>query len=241
MRILLGSGGFRTAERIATLQTALRAHFGGAGRLLFVPYALADHDGYVRFLTEKGLAAGYELVGIHTQPDPVRAVDEAEGIYVGGGNTFRLIDALHRLGLIDAIRARVRSGVPYFGVSAGANVACPTMMTTNDMPIVQPPSFEALGLVPFQVNAHYFTGNTHVRHADGSYEEHFGETRDERIEQLHEHIDSPVVGLWEGGLIRCENGAFHLEAAGARIFRRGLDPVDVDPPAELGPALGPLT
>ena len=122
-------------------------------RVLFVPYALADHDGYVRLMTERGLNAGYELDGIHRHADPVAAVHEAEAIFVGGGNTFRLLAALYRLGLLDPIRERVRGGLPYLGVSAGTNVACPTIRTTNDMPIVQPPSLDALGLVPFQVNA----------------------------------------------------------------------------------------
>src|SRR5947209_5899738 len=109
MRVLLGSGGFRTPERIAFLADQIRTFFGGVGRLLFVPYALQDHDGYVRTLTEKGLHAGYELDGIHRHADPVEAVRRAEGIYVGGGNTFRLLHELYRLGLLDVIRERVRA------------------------------------------------------------------------------------------------------------------------------------
>src|SRR5438874_1574705 len=155
MRVLLGSGGFRTPERVQTLTAAMRAHFGPVRRLLFVPYALADHDGYVRSMVERGLDAGYELDGLHRHADPTRAVAEADGVFVGGGNTFRLLDRLYRFGLIDALRARVWAGLPYLGVSAGCNVACPTIRTTNDMPIVQPPSLEALALVPFQVNPHY--------------------------------------------------------------------------------------
>src|ERR1043166_1115933 len=163
MRIFLGSGGYRTDERIRALRAYLQAHLGNVERVLFVPYALHDHDKYVQKMIDRGLNAGYELVGIHRCPDPRAAIAQAEAIYVGGGNTFRLIDALHRLGLLDIIRDRVRDGMPYVGVSAGTNVACPTMMTTNDMPIVQPPSFTALGLVPFQVNAHYYTGMNWVK------------------------------------------------------------------------------
>src|SRR4029453_11001713 len=100
---------------------------------LFVPYALADHDGYVHRMVERGIHAGYELAGIHRAGDPVKAVRGAEAIFVGGGNTFRLLSALYRFGLLDPIRDRVRAGVPYLGISAGTNVACPTIKTTNDM------------------------------------------------------------------------------------------------------------
>src|SRR5438309_221931 len=108
MRVLLGSGGFRTPERVAALAAATRAHFGAARRLLFVPFALADHDGYVRTMTERGLNAGYDLDGLHRHADPVAAVMEADGVFVGGGNSFRLLDVLYRLGLLDPIRERVR-------------------------------------------------------------------------------------------------------------------------------------
>src|SRR5262249_48313576 len=161
-------------------------------RLLFVPYALADHDGYVRLLVERGYHAGYPIDGIHTHADPKAAVLDAEAVFVGGGNTFRLIDELYRRDLLGGVRQRVAGGPPYFGISAGSNVACPTMQTTNDMPIVRPPSFDALGLVPFQINPHYFTGPTHVKVGDG-YVEHLGETRDDRIREYHELNDPPVV------------------------------------------------
>src|SRR5262245_49958666 len=134
MRVLLGSGGFRTPERVALLTEQMRSFFGPVRQLLFVPYALADHDGYVRGLTERGIDACYELPGLHRAADPVPAVGEAEAIFVGGGNTFRLLATLYRLGLLEPIRARVRAGLPYLGVSAGTNVACPTIKTTNDMP-----------------------------------------------------------------------------------------------------------
>src|SRR6516162_2324255 len=168
MRVLLGSGGFRTAERVRILHDVMRHHFGDVPRLLFVPYALNDHDTYARMLVERGLHAGYAIDGIHRHADPIQAVHEAPAIYLGGGNTFRLLHALYRFELLEPIRQRVRAGVPYLGISAGSNVACPTIKTTNDMPIIQPPSFDALGLVPFQVNPHYFTGQTFVKAEDGS-------------------------------------------------------------------------
>jgi dipeptidase E len=232
MRLLLASGGFRTEERIRFLAEQMRSFFGGVERLLFVPYALRDHDAYVRTMIERGIHAGYELDGIHRHADPAAAVHQAEAIFVGGGNTFRLLAELYRLGLLDVIRERVRAGVPYLGISAGTNVACPTIQTTNDMPITRPPSFDALGLVPFQVNAHYFTGQTYVKRDDG-FHEHFGETRDDRIREFHEMNDTPVVGLWEGGVLRLESGRLRLLGAPARIFRKGQEPRDVEPGAHL--------
>jgi dipeptidase E len=236
MRILLGSGGFRTEERVRFLVGEMKAFFGDVGRVLFVPYALQDHDRYLQVLAEKGLDAGYVLDGIHRYPDPAEAVRRAEALYVGGGNTFRLLGELYRFGLLDLIRARVRDGLPYLGVSAGTNVACPTIKTTNDMPITQPPGLEALGLVPFQVNPHYFTGQTFVKRDDG-YHEHFGETRDDRIREFHEMNDTPVVGLCEGGLLKVEGGRVLLLGAPARVFRKGQDPLDVQPGEHLDPLL----
>jgi dipeptidase E len=222
---------------VSLLADAMRAFFGNVERLLFVPYALRDHDGYVKAMTERGLHAGYSLDGIHQHGDPVRAIEQAQGIFIGGGNTFRLLNDLYRFGLLDVIRDRVRHGLPYLGVSAGTNVACPTIRTTNDMPIVQPPSLDALGLVPFQVNAHYFNGQTFVKRDDGLHE-HFGETRDDRLREFHEMNDVPVVGLWEAGLLRCEGGRVDLSAAPARVFRKGQPPVDVAPGTDLAGLLG---
>jgi dipeptidase E len=232
MTILLGSGGFRTPQRVAAWADQMRAVLGGVRRVLFVPFALADHDGYLRTLTERGLNAGFTLEGLHLAPDPVTAVEGAEAILVGGGNTFRLLAALYRLRLLDSIRQRVRGGMPYLGISAGTNVACPTIRTTNDMPIVQPPSLDALGLVPFQVNAHYYTGSNFVRHGD-QFVEHFGETRDDRLREFHEENDTPVVGLWEGGMIRVEPGSIRLLAAPGRIFRRNEVARDIEPGTDL--------
>ena len=236
MRLLLGSGGFRTEERQAVLIEQMRAHFGNIQRIVFLPYALADHDGYVAAMSQRGFDAGYELVGLHTFKNPVAAIERAEGIYVGGGNTFRLTADLHRLGLLEPIRRAARAGVPYMGVSAGSNVACPTMQTTNDMPITMPASFETLGLVDFQINAHYFTGQTHVK-TEAGYVEHFGETRDDRLREYHEMNEHPVVGLWEGGLLRAEGEAVRLIGANARVFRKGQEPIDLEPPTDLRPWL----
>ncbi len=228
MKILLGSGGFRTDERKSNLATMMKRHFGDIKTLLFVPYALHDHDAYEAMITDNNLHGGYTIEGIHRTPNPRKAIEQAEGIYVGGGNTFRLLNTLYELDLLDVIRSCVEDGMPYLGISAGTNVACPTMMTTNDMPICQPPSLKALGLVPFQVNAHYYSGATYVE-VDGTYHPHFGETRDDRIREFHEMNDAPVVGLWEGGMIRIEDNTATLHAAPARLFRKGEAAIDIQP------------
>jgi dipeptidase E len=238
MRLLLGSGGFRTEERVRFLAETMRAFFGPIRRLLFVPYALADHDAYVRGLTERGIHAGYELDGLHRHPDPVAAVRDAEGIFIGGGNTFRLLNELYQRQLLEVIRERVRGGFPYLGISAGTNVACPTIKTTNDMPIIQPPSFAALALVPFQVNPHYFTGPTFLRKGWFGFRQHFGETRDDRIREFHELNDTPVIGLWEGGLLDVGPEGVRLSGARARVFRKGQEAVDVEPGQHLGGLVG---
>lgn len=208
--------------------------FGGIDEVLFVPYALADHDRYVNRLAELGLNAGYRLRSIHRCGNPVDAVERAQGIYVGGGNTFRLLNALYDRDLLEVIHRRVSEGMPYLGISAGSNVACPTLMTTNDMPIVQPPSFEALGLVPFQINAHYYHGTTFVQTPAG-LQEHFGETRDTRINEYHEVNPTPVIGLWEGAMLKLAGSTAQLLGGPARIFRKDREPVDLEPGGQAWP------
>jgi dipeptidase E len=146
---------------------------------------------------------------------------------VGGGNTWRLVRELHVLDLIEPMREAARRGTPYVGWSAGANVACPTFQTTNDMPICDPLGFETLGLVPFQINPHYIHGNPPGFH---------GETREERIrEYLELHPDVLVVGLREGTMLRIERDVIALLGdAPCRVFRRGEEPRELDPSSDLG-------
>ena len=160
----------------------------------------------------------------------VERIEDGEAIFVGGGNTFRLLQALYERDLVDAIRDRVRSGIPYIGSSAGTNIAAPTIKTTNDMPIIQPPSFDSLGLVHFQINPHYLDADPSSTHK--------GETREQRLIEFLEENDTPVVGLREGTMLRVEDGRTTLVGlAAARLFRRGKDPVEAAPGTALEPLL----
>lgn len=209
---------------------AVREHFGiGVRRILFVPYALHDRDAYTELVRSRFEALGYEVEGLHRAqgPDgPREAVRKAQAIFVGGGNSFRLVNELFAHGLHEAVRERVRSGVPYMGSSAGTNVACPTVRTTNDMPICEPPSLSAFDLVPFQINPHY------VDPDPGS--KHMGETREQRIREFHEMNETPVVGLREGAWLAVRGDEVELFGeAGARLFRRGSEPLELRPGTRL--------
>jgi dipeptidase E len=204
----------------------LREVLHGVGRVLFIPHALQDHAGYATKARAAFGEIGLGLDSLHEASDPRRAVLEAQAVFCGGGNTFRLLARLHELDLVPFLRERVAEGMPYTGASAGSNLACPTIKTTNDMPIVQPLSFEALGLVSFQINPHY------VDPAPGSTD--MGETRETRIREFHEENQPPVVGLREGAMLRVEGETVELRGrAGARVFRRGREPVELEPVAPL--------
>ena len=199
---------------------------GKSARVLFVPYALYDRDAYAATARDRFDRMGYQLSSIHTAANPQKAVEDTDAVFIGGGNTFRLLKALYDFGVLDPIRRRVTSGMPYIGSSAGSNVAGPTIKTTKDMPIVQPPSFDALGLVPFQISPHYLDPDPNSKH--------MGETQEERILQFLEENDTPVAGLREGAMVRVGNGATTLKgSSGARIFRKGLEPVETTPGTQL--------
>ncbi|MEP0546140.1 MAG: dipeptidase PepE [Rhodothermales bacterium] len=193
-------------------------------RVLFVPYAgvRISYDDYAANVSAAFEPAGYAVDPIHEADDAARAVDEADAIAVGGGNTFHLLRETAQRGLLARIRARVNEGVPYVGWSAGSNLACPTICTTNDMPIVEPPSFDALGLIPFQINPHFTDA-----HPPG----HQGETRSERIAEFCvANPTMPVVGLPEGTTLRVEGDRLTLLGdAPARVFLGQQEPTEHAP------------
>lgn len=213
-------------------ESQIREFLGAAKSVLFIPFALYDRDAYAAQARQRFKAIGYDLQSAHQVDDPAHSVDEAEAVFIGGGNTFRLLKALYDFKLLLPIRRRVTAGMPYIGSSAGSNVSCPTIRTTNDMPILEPPSLSALGLVSFQINPHYQDPDPDSTH--------MGETREERIRQFLEENETPVVGLREGAMLCVEGSSVQLRGvSGARIFRRGHSPVETSPGAELRDLLLP--
>jgi dipeptidase E len=230
-RLLLFSNGSELIGRNPTpfAHGVFRDFLGSAvRRVLFVPFAsvMGSEDDYLATVRKHFEPLGFDIESIHRASDPREAVDQADAIAVGGGNTFHLLRGLYRAGVIELIRDRANAGMPYVGWSAGSNVACPTIRTTNDMPIVEPPTLNALGLIPFQINPHY---------TDARIEGHMGETRDERLmEFVQVNPSVRVIGLREGTMLRIEGDEITLLGEKlARIFRKGDVPRDTTPRESL--------
>ncbi len=233
MRLLLISNSTNYGEEYLAWPRPFISDFmasTGAKNILFVPYAGVglSPDGNIDSsynLYEARVKAvfaelGYNIYSVHREKDPVKAVNEAEAIAVGGGNTFHLVYMMYKTGIMSAIRGKALDGTPYMGWSAGSNVACPTLMTTNDMPIIEPESFKCMNLVPFQINPHYLDANP---------EGHGGETRQQRIEEfLVVNKEMTVAGLRESSLFEVDG--FELKLKGnrpLRVFRHGQAPLEV--------------
>jgi dipeptidase E len=197
-------------------------------RVLFVPFAAVTRteDEYAARVRKHFGPLGYEVESLHEAEDARAAVGRADAIAVGGGNTFKLLRAVYEAGIVEAVRERVAGGMPYVGWSAGSNLACPTIRTTNDMPIVEPPSLDALKLIPFQINPHY---------TDALPAGHAGETRDERLQEFIEvNPNIYVVGLREGTILRVEDNTISLLGEkSARVFRKGREARDHTPQESL--------
>lgn len=234
MKLLLGSGGLSTPERIRAWKKGFQDFVPAAAKeVLFVPFALQDHAKYTQMIAERGFGGERKLVSLHTFEDKKAAIRDASVIYVGGGNTFRLLRDMIRYELLDLVRERVLGGLPYVGISAGSNLAGPTIKTTNDMPICEVPSFAALGLVPFQINPHYFSGAFFVKEGDATIP-YGGETRDDRLREFHEENKTPILALYEGGILRVDGQRARIDgAAGARLFRSGRDPQELNIGTEM--------
>jgi len=204
-------------------ESAIRRLLGDARlNVAFVPFAQKDLDGSTARTRERLGRMGYDVTQVRGREE----IEAADAIFTGGGNTFRLLKTLYDLELIDVIRERVRDGIPYIGSSAGTNIATPSIRTTNDMPIVYPPTFDALGFVDFQINPHYLDpdpGSTHQ-----------GETREKRINEFHEENVTPVVGLREGAMLEVHDDVVTLIGdKGARIFKRGEEPYELEPGSRI--------
>ena len=205
----------------------------GVKTIVFVPYAAVtfSYDEYVRKVQARFDEIGIRVESVHRAADPCRMIRQAEAICVGGGNTFAPTRMMQKQGLMKAILGRIKAGIPYVGWSAGSNVACPTICTTNDMPIVQPESFKAIGAVKFQINPHYLDANP---------EGHAGETREQRIaEYVQANPRRYVAGLREGCMLLVENGRIELIGKRPmRIFKKGITPYEVNAGDDLSFLLG---
>ena len=196
----------------------VRRFLGDRKRVAFIPFAQFDRDANTKRFREAVAPMGYDV----TQVQDARDIETADAIYTSGGNTFRLLKTLYDRGLIEVIRKRVRDDVPYIGSSAGTNITAPTIKTTNDMPIVYPPSFEALAFVNFQINPHYLDPDPASTHK--------GETREERLREYLQENEVPVLGLREGSTLLVEDQQVTLLGEKtARLFRRGAEPEEVGP------------
>jgi dipeptidase E len=197
--------------------------------IVFIPFARPggiSHGDYTKIARERLEKIGKNVTGIHEFDTPKQGIKEADAIFTGGGNTFVLLHGLYESGIINSIRSRVEQGMPYIGTSAGSNVACISIKTTNDMPIMYPPSFDALKLVPFNINPHYLDpqpGSTHM-----------GETRETRIKEFHVYNDEHVVGLREGAMLHIIDDTVTLKGStGARIFTKNDEVKEYKPGDQL--------
>lgn len=223
MKLLLISNSTNAGEEYLKYPVEnIGRHLQGVCEIVFVPYAAVtfSYDEYERKVQKRFDEIGVRVRSVHRAADPRKAIREAEAICVGGGNTFALAKKMQEQGLMTAILRKIKDGTPYVGWSAGSNVCCPTICTTNDMPIVEPQSFKAIGAVRFQINPHYLDANP---------KGHAGETREQRIlEYIEANPRRYVVGLREGCMLRLENGS--LELIGSRpmrIFKKGIEPFEV--------------
>jgi dipeptidase E len=224
--LLLSSSRVDNTDYLEHAAINIKQHLGNSiTEVLFIPYAgvALSYDAYESKVSQAFSQLGYEIRSIHQYDDPIKALEEAQAIAVGGGNTFCLLNSLYENNLLTSIRAKVRSGTPYIGWSAGSNIASPSICTTNDMPIIEPPSFKALSLLPFQLNPHYIDGNPPG---------HNGETREMRInEYMMINSKQTVIGLPEGTALKLANGKLSYlgEKAGFKFTQaQGKQPIAAD-------------
>lgn len=211
MNLLLGSNSKNHgAGYLDHLEPFIKELLGDRKHIAFVPFALKDHEGYTAIARTRFETMGYQVTSVHEAADAVSLLEQVDGVFIGGGNTFRLLNELYIRNLVDVIKRRVEGGMPYIGTSAGTNVATINIKTTNDMPIVYPPSFDALGLVPFNINAHYLDADPNSTH--------MGETREQRLKEFLEENSNTIVGLREGAALVRKDNLLTLIGNSARIF-----------------------
>lgn len=205
--------------------------FAGCSSIVFIPFARPSgisHEQYTLKVSEAFKQIGVAVKGLHEFEDKQKAIEDAEGIFTGGGNTFLLVDILYQYQLIEKISNVVLNGTPYLGTSAGSNITGLTMQTTNDMPIVYPPSFQTLRLVPFNLNPHFLDADNQSNH--------MGETRETRIKEFHVYNKIPVIGLREGSWLEVSGQKIILKGKfNAVLFESGKTTVEMEPGTDLSP------
>lgn len=223
--LMISTSKIHGSDYLEYLVDELGDFLGERQELLFIPYARPggiSYDDYTQYPAKALASKGIRVKGIHEYPDPKQAIAQAEAIFVGGGNTFLLTKTLYELELIESLRAAVVAGTPYLGSSAGSNITGLSIGTTNDMPIVYPPSFEALALVPFNINPHYLDPDPNSKHQ--------GESRATRINEFHFQNPQAVIGLREGSWLRLEHKKLALKGPHqAPLFEAGAEMRELDP------------
>jgi dipeptidase E len=207
----------------------LSLHFNNASTVLFIPYARPSgisHDEYTEKVRQAFSKINIKVKGLHEFEDSKEALKQAEGIFTGGGNTFLLVTQLYRHDLMTLLAETLKKGTPYLGTSAGSNITGLTMQTTNDMPIIYPPSFQTLGMIPFNLNPHYLDPDSNSTH--------MGETRETRIKEFHQFNTLPVLGLREGSWLEVKNDTITLKGnLKARLFRQNQEPEELESGSDL--------
>lgn len=227
--IIASTSTLHNGKYLDYLFPTLKKHFEGVKNLLFIPYARPSgltHDEYTEKVSEAFESLSITVKGIHEYNNPIEAIENAEAIFTGGGNTFVLVNELYKNNLLNSIERVVNNGTPYLGTSAGSNICGLTMGTTNDMPVVYPPNFRTLGLVSFNINPHYLDPDNASKH--------MGETRETRIKEFHFYNPQPVIGLREGSWLEVNGDSIKLKGdLSARLFKKGETPVEINPETEL--------
>ena len=221
--IIASSSAIHRGEYLGYLKDEIAELFSAADEIIFIPYARPGgipHDVYTEKVAETFHEMNKKLIGLHTFENPSNALQNAKGIFTGGGNTFVLVSQLHKNNVMETLREAVFKGAPYLGTSAGSNICGINMQTTNDMPIVYPPSFKTLGVIPFNLNPHYLDPDLDSNH--------MGETRETRIKEFHTQSNIPVIGLREGSWLRVKGENIVLKGGiSVRLFEQGKDPVEI--------------
>lgn len=217
-------------EYLEYLAPALEKHFASCSTILFIPYARPSgisHDEYTEKVGVAFAKINKKVKGLHEFENPAQAIENAEGIFTGGGNTFVLVTQLYENKVMSVLAKAIENGTPYLGTSAGSNITGVSMQTTNDMPIVYPPSFETLGAIPFNLNPHYLDPDLQSKH--------MGETRETRIKEFHTYNSLPVLGLREGSWLDVKGTKIVLKGElTARLFQQNKLPQELEPGTELG-------